>query len=330
MAMYDSAFLARLYGMLRQALPSWSLAPDSELSLLTISENATYRVYDAAADRTLILRVHRPDYHSPDEIASELMWIDALRASGVASTPAPVAGADGSLLYRLHDGVDSRYVAAFDFVEGRSPDQDDDLVGWFRRLGAISAKLHIHARAWQRPAGFVRKIWNFDTMIGATPHWGRWTAGLGLDDAGRALLTRAVAKIRDCVDRFGMAESRFGLVHADLRLANLLVNGDQLHLIDFDDCGFSWFIYDFAAAVSFFEHEPIIPALMDAWIQGYRSVLPLSAEEAAMIPVFVMVRRIMLVAWIASHSETPTAQELGIPYTEGSLVLADRFLTEFA
>ncbi|MDC6726326.1 phosphotransferase enzyme family protein, partial [Leclercia adecarboxylata] len=123
---------------------------------------------------------------------------------------------------------------------------------------------------------------------------------------------------------------RFGLVHADLRLANLLVDGDHLHLIDFDDCGFSWFMYDFAAAVSFFEQEPIIPALMDAWVEGYRTVLPLAAEDAAMLPVFVMLRRIMLVAWIASHSETPTAQELGIPYTQDSLVLADRFLTRYA
>ncbi len=330
MTMYDDAFLGRLHAMLQQALPAWSLSPEADLSLLTISENATYRVRDPANDRSLILRVHRPEYHSTEEIASELAWISALRESGVASTPAPIAGKDGAFLYRLHDGVDTRYVAAFEFVEGRAPAPEDDLVAWFRRLGAINAKLHIHARAWQKPAGFTRKIWNFQTMIGATPYWGPWNAGLGLDAAGKALLTRTVAKIAEYLGRFGMGAERFGLVHADLRLANLLVNDDELHVIDFDDCGFTWYVYDFAAAVSFIEHEPIIPALLDAWIAGYRSVLPLSEAEAAMIPVFVMLRRIMLVAWIASHAETPTAQEMGVPYTLDSLVLADRFLTKYA
>ena len=330
MTMYNEAFLDRLYAMLKAALPSWSLSPDTELSLLTISENATYRVYDRAADRRLILRVHRPNYHSTQEIVSELAWISALRESGVASTPAPIAGRDGAFLYRLHDGIDERDVAAFEYVEGREPVPDHDLAGWFDRLGAISARLHLHARSWQRPPGFTRKIWNFDTMIGASPHWGPWSAGLGLDAAGRALLGRAVDAIQKHVERFGMGPERFGLVHADLRLANLLVNGDKLHLIDFDDCGFSWFAYDFASSVSFIEHDPIIPALLDAWISGYRSVLPLPEEDAAMIPIFVMLRRIMLVAWIASHSETPTAQELGVPYTLDSLILADRFLTQYA
>jgi Ser/Thr protein kinase RdoA (MazF antagonist) len=316
--------------MLGAALPSWGLSPQTELSLLTISENATYRVHDKASDRRLILRVHRPDYHSIEEIISELAWINALRADRVATIPAPVAGLDGAFLYQLHDGVDERSVAAFEYVEGREPAPDQDLAGWFDRLGAISARLHIHARSWQRPPGFARKLWNFETMIGDTPHWGRWGEGLGLDAAGRALLGRAVEAIRKHVERYGMGPDRFGLVHADLRLANLLVNGDELNLIDFDDCGFSWFVYDFASSVSFIEHDPIIPELLDAWLAGYRSVLPLAREDADMIPVFVMLRRILLVAWIASHSETPTAQELGRSYTQGSLVLADRFLGKYA
>ena len=95
MTMYDSEFLNRLQAMLRSALPTWSLAPDSDLSLLTISENATFRVWDEAAGRQLILRAYRPDYHTTEEILSELTWISALRADRVAAIPAPVPGCDG-------------------------------------------------------------------------------------------------------------------------------------------------------------------------------------------------------------------------------------------
>ena len=75
---------------------------------------------------------------------------------------------------------------------------------------------------------------------------------------------------------YGTAPDRFGLIHADMRLGNLLVDGDTVTLIDFDDCGFCWFAYDFAAAISFHETNPAIPALKAAWLEGYQAVRPLT------------------------------------------------------
>ena len=98
-------------------------------------------------------------------------------------------------------------------------------------------------------------------------------------------------------------------------------------MIDFDDCGFGWFMYDFAAAISFIEEDPIIPDLRAAWIDGHRTIAPLGEEDVAEIDSFVMLRRLLLTAWLASHSETPTAQELGADYTDGTLRLADAYLS---
>jgi Ser/Thr protein kinase RdoA (MazF antagonist) len=69
--------------------------------------------------------------------------------------------------------------------------------------------------------------------------------------------------------------------------------------------------------------------LMDAWADGYRSVEPLAAEQAAALPIFVMLRRMQLTAWIASHAETPTAQSMGVPYTDGTIALAERHLGQY-
>jgi Ser/Thr protein kinase RdoA (MazF antagonist) len=115
-------------------------------------------------------------------------------------------------------------------------------------------------------------------------------------------------------------------VHADLRLANLLVEGPHLRIIDFDDCGFSWFLYDFASAVSFIEHEAIVPALLAAWVKGYEEIAPLSETERAELPTFVMLRRILLSAWLASHHEVPFAQTQGASFTAGTVSLARQFL----
>ena len=58
---------------------------------------------------------------------------------------------------------------------------------------------------------------------------------------------------------------------ADLRLANLLIDGEAVKVIDFDDCGFGWHMYDAATPVSFYEHEPQVPRLLEAWLKGYRA-----------------------------------------------------------
>lgn len=322
---YTDDFLRTLQAALARRLGDWGFSPAASLSLLNISENATYLAEEGG--RRLVLRVHRPGYHRPQEIAGELAWIAALRAAGVVETPSPVPGAEGQLLQSLdHEGT-ARMVAAFDFLPGRSPEPQEDLGDWFTELGSITARLHVHSKQWTRPADFARKSWTMESILGSRAYWGDWRQGLGLDAAGRALLERAEGAIATALARYGAGPDRFGLIHGDLRLANLLVEGRQMRVIDFDDCGFSWFMYDFAAAVSFFEHEPVVPRLAEAWAEGYRRVASLSAEEEAILPALLLMRRMQLVAWVASHAETPTAQEMGADYTGGALTLAERFLS---
>ncbi len=328
--LYDTGFLDRLQASLRRALPRWGLSPQTDLRLLTISENATYRAHDPASDRDVIFRVHRPGYHTRAEIASELAWVEALGREGVVATLTAIPQTDGELIADLDDEGTVRHAVAFGLLSGKEPAEGDDLPGWFRELGAINARLHAHARSWKRPEGFVRKVWNFDAMLGEVQLWGDWRAGLGLDAAGREVLEETAALLCQLLDAYGKSEDRFGLVHADMRVANLLVDGDTLSVIDFDDCGFSWYLYDFAAAISFLEHEPYIQDLQKAWIEGYRAVAPLADEDCAMIPVFIMLRRMLLTAWIASHSETPTAQAMGEAYTHGTVALARDFLKTYA
>lgn len=166
--MYDEAFLARLLAGLAGVLPQWGLGPDTSLRLLTISENATY-LAEAPDGEKYIFRVHRPDYHSAAEIEAELAWIAALGEEGVVTTPVPLPTLDGRHLVSFADG---RFVVAFSFVAGREPDAESDLTRWYGHLGEITARLHDHARGWARPEGFVRKIWNFDTIIGRDAYWG--------------------------------------------------------------------------------------------------------------------------------------------------------------
>ena len=324
---YPPDVLEDLHTMVVAGLPKWNLSQQTAVTLLNVSENATFALSDRATQRELVLRVHRVGYSSAEEIRSELAWINALRSASVVDTAAPLQGGDGDFVQSLHSmrGNASRNAVAFERLPGKEP-AGGDTARWFMHLGELNAKMHRHARSWTLPPDFDRKRWDIDAMVGPRGYWGSWRAGLGLDPAGIAVLELAVAYIRRRLARFGMGRERFGLVHADLRLANLLADGSRLQIIDFDDCGFSWFVYDFATAVSFIEHEPIVPSLIEAWLAGYRAVEPLSAEDAAEIPTFVALRRILLTAWLASHAEVPFAQQFGAAYTAGTVQLAQQLL----
>lgn len=324
--LYDPEFVERLRRGVDALLPRWGFGATASATLLTVSENATFRVNGADGAPLAVVRVHRPAYHRVEEIESELAWIEALRADAVVATPEPYRLLDGGRIAGFEDVGEIRQAVAFGFVPGAEPEPGADLSPGFRELGAIGARLHQHARGWRRPPGFVRKSWNVETILGDDPHWGRWQDVPGLDAEARRLLGRCADALADRLGEYGTGPERFGLVHADLRLANLLVDDRTLTVIDFDDCGFGWYGFDFAAAVSFLEEKPWVPALLEAWCEGYRTLASLDEEDALMIPVFVMLRRMQLTAWLATHAETPTAAEFGGGYLAGTERLARAFL----
>lgn len=325
-----AAQLDLLLDLAKRSLPRWDLPQGVSAALINLSENATYAV-TAADGRKWALRIHRDGYHSKAAIASELAWLRDLRSKGVVVTPAPVSGRDGQVIQMVeHQGLGPRHLVLSHWEDGAEPGIGQDLTGPFETLGETAARMHLHARAWVRPEGFVRPVWNFETALGeVNPHWGRWRDGLGVDADMADLFGRTVAVIGRRLAAYGQGPDRFGLIHCDLRLANLLVQDGLVKVIDFDDCGFSWFMYDAATPLSFYEHEPQVPDLIAAWKAGYRRVAELTEQDEAEIPTFVMLRRLLLVAWIGSHAQTDLARSMGVPYTIGAVALCEAYLREF-
>jgi Ser/Thr protein kinase RdoA (MazF antagonist) len=320
----------RIDGLAVTALARFGLSPEATATLCNVSENHTYRVDDPRSGRRFALRVHRAGYRTARQIESELQWVDALREDGAVDTCVPVPAPGGERVAEVSaDGLGARNVVLFEWLPGAEPDPEgEEVIAGFRTLGAVSARMHAHARAWPRPPGFVRPAWDYERTLGARGHWGAWQDGLGMGAEERRELERLDAAIAARLESYGQDSRRFGLVHADVRLANLLVDGGHVRVIDFDDCGFAWFMYDFATTVSFMEDHPRVPELREAWLEGYRSVAPLDAADEAELDTFVMLRRLLLVAWIGSHHTFATeAAELGAGFTAGTCTLAEHYLS---
>lgn len=313
----------------RAALPAYGRTAAADLRLLSLSENATYL---AVGDGDpIVLRVHRPGYHLPEAIRSERAWMKALRNDTCVRTPELVTAAAGTEVVAAVVGDDLLHVDAVTFVSGCTAEDDPDAVG-FDELGRITAIMHGHSRSWSPPPGFTRFRWDLETILGREARWGNWRLAPGLSDDDLDWIQRAVDRVTSRLLEFGSAPERFGLVHADLRMANLMVDPREsaagITVIDFDDCGWSWYLADLGAAVSFVEDTPIGERIITEWLRGYREVSPIPAGDLTLIPTFVMMRRIMLTAWIASHHDADSALAVGDDFAPRTARLAERYLTD--
>ena len=320
--------LKHLQKLASNALALWDLPTALTVHQINVSENVTYRIDGSNAFRA-ILRVHREGYHSRRAIESELAWIDALRDAETVAVPEIFRGRDGQQVQQVSSpGLSPRFAVLFEFIDAPAPDETGDLVPGFRELGEIAARTHLHSIAWHRPAGFQRLVWGIDQIFGHNPTWGDWREAPGVDAQNRGVLQNVEDRIRARLTAYGRGTDRYGLIHADMRLANLLVEPAGTRLIDFDDCGFGWFLYDFAAAVSFMEDDPRVPAWQEAWLSGYTAIRPLSDDDVNEVGTFVMLRRMALLAWIGSHIEAPEPQALAPGFAETTAQMGQKWLDQ--
>jgi Ser/Thr protein kinase RdoA (MazF antagonist) len=310
----------------RAALPSYGRDPEAPLRLLSLSENATYLVDDA---EPIVLRVHRAGYHSLQAIRSELAWMAALREQTDVVTPELVPDRNGGEVVTVVHNDHALNVDAVTLISGCTAEERPETVG-FDQLGRITATMHDHVRVWQAPNYFTRFSWDADTMIGPEGRWGNWRHAPGLTTADNAVIERAATELKRRLTEFGCAPDRFGLIHADLRMANLMIDPEAeagpITVIDFDDCGWSWHLADLGAVVSFIEDTAEAEAMIAGWLAGYRESRALPAEHLGMIPSFVLLRRLQLTAWVASHAHADSAIAFADGFAEGTARLAERYL----
>jgi len=312
------------------AIHLYPLLTNSTIELLNYSENATYLVTKAVNGEKYILRVGRPGYHTKTEVESELEWLKSINQDSSIQVSLPILGGNGEYIQLVYHENEAYYCTLFTFLEGDAPNEENEseLISQFEKLGEITAQLHEHCiNNWEKLNQIQRITWDFDSILGSTPKWGRWQEGMAITPERAELFTKVSEKINTRLEKFGKEPNKFGLIHSDLRLANLLVEREQIKVIDFDDCGFGWYLYDLATSISFIEHKPYVPELIASWITGYRKVRSLSEEEELEIPTFILMRRLQLIAWVGSR-DNETTRELGSRFTEDTDNLAKKYLKE--
>ncbi|MCB6177733.1 phosphotransferase [Rhodobacter sp. Har01] len=260
------------------------------LRLAAARENAVHemRLPDG---RRAALRLHRPGYQSEAAIRSELWWCAALADRGLP-VPAPVAAQTGEVLVRLAEGA---MASAVVWLEGAPLGEArvafaqplPRLLEVHQAMGQLLRQVHQVSAGLVLPEGFTRPRWDRAGLVGEAPFWGRFWDHPAATEADRAVLVAARGLLAERLR--GKAET---LVHADVLRENILVNDHSVSLIDFDDSGWGFALYDLGTALAQSLDEPAYGELRDALMAGY------GTADTALVETMILARCCASVGWM--------------------------------
>lgn len=214
-----------------------------------------------------------------------LAWLSAQGVRVVRPTPA----LSGDLVITAGANTGPMHGVVFEALPGEIRDLDDlDLAGierWGETVGHLHATMQRAPAELRRPAG--------------------WASAL-------AWLARKPAGVPEAVVREGMCQreflasqprtpDRYGLLHTDLELDNLLWSGDEVAVLDFDEFGEGWFLLDIAKALTdvLEAGDGLDSPCVQAFVAGYRQHQPLSDEDIQLIPRFLEITKLRMYCVLA-------------------------------
>lgn len=242
-------------------------------------------------------------------ILGELTWLKALRREAGLPVPEPLPTQDGRLLTTITiPGVpQGKHVSLMRWVDGHhiarllSSAQA-------RAWGELVAQLHLFSASWNPPKDFERPTWDWDGQLGNS------VLKTSVDELVATMpvqfqepFTIVSQRVREVMASFGKGPDAFGLIHSDMYLENLLFKGDQPRLIDFEDCGFGYWMWDFGVIFSQFPWTDEFPRLRDAFFEGYFRVRSLPGDQYKYLDLFMAAQCATMVLWASAFIKNDPA-----------------------
>jgi len=307
---------AVILDQVKGSLNSWSVVV-RDITLASQSENVVYQVTTDAGTR-YAFRIHRPGYHTFQELLSEHEWTNALAKAGF-SVPNIMPTTDGEFYLPIEVNGGTRYVELIEWLDGKSlhamtqeTPSTEFLSSSLENLGQLMATLHEHSRRWQPSGNFVRHKLDIDGFFGDAPFWGRYWESPFIDKTQQQLLLTSQHTLIESLKTLGYAPNVFGMIHADLHERNVLCNGNgnNMHIIDFDDAGFGWYLYDIAVALFESQSRTDFEEISEALLRGYGKFNTLPNEQRALIPMFIHIRARAIIGWATARPELDNAERI--------------------
>jgi Ser/Thr protein kinase RdoA (MazF antagonist) len=268
---------------------------DGRLLALNSYENRVYRV-GIEDQAPVVAKFYRPGRWSDAAILEEHGFTAELAAQDIPVVP-PLER-DGATLHCLGE---FRF-AIYPCHGGRAPDLDD--LQCLRQLGRLVGRIHLQGRR-QR---FEHRIRLDLQTYAARSRDFLMTAGFipaELTEIYTGLCDHLFQGVRNCFARAG--EPGYLRIHGDFHPGNVLVDGERLHIVDFDDTLMGPPMQDLWMFLSGDRHEQT-PQLAEL-LAGYTEFREFDAAELNIIEALRTLRIMHYAAWLARRWADPAFQQ---------------------
>lgn len=300
------ARLHRLREVAESALDVYGLK-DAELNFLQYHENIIYRVdkpgiHARAANspylqNRYVLRIHA--IGDVDAVASELVWLAALDRGAGLPVPAPITTLEGGLVATVATPSmpNGRVVSLLRWLDGRKI-QKGLSPRHLAALGRTVAQLHEFAAKWKPPKGFTRFTWNWESQLGGSMFkHPREELVASMPRKFQEPFEIVSQKAKLTMKSLGTGADAFGMIHADLYPENVLFKDGRACPIDFEDCGFGYWMWDIAVAVCKWAWNEDWEQMRDAFRAGYEQVRSLPEKQWNLLNLFVATQLATMLFW---------------------------------
>jgi amicoumacin kinase len=242
--------------------------------------------------RSYILRISHSLRRTADAIRGELDWINYLADHGVSVCRA-IPSQNSNLVEVIP--VDGTYFIAssFEKAPGGFVGEDERKPELFGAIGRMIGRMHALAKEYQP----------------GKPEWKRHSWNEEVEGSAEKFLPASdqivIAKFNDLLKYLHTLprdHDSYGLIHIDFHEGNFFIDDGNIHLFDFDDCQYCWFVADIAIALFYAiphhceseEGRKVARRFFDTFMEGYSRENSIDPSWLRQIPHFLKLREIDL------------------------------------
>lgn len=201
------------------------------------------QIYLINGDINFILRISSSLHRNKDETLSEIDFLKYLGEKGV-SLSQPIEGLDGEYVYEINEDNEKWIVSAYQIAKGndfRTRGIDDEVR--MIEVGRMLGKIHKYSKQYKPQNICQRRNWNDGQHIAKAGH---------IFEKDYPRLKVKFDEFIQKMNKLPKDNNDYGLIHGDFLFSNYFFDGNKITIFDFDECEYSWFIYDIAVCIYYY------------------------------------------------------------------------------
>lgn len=276
-----------------RAAALWDAAPDS-LQLISNGINLVYRF--ESKGKGYYLRITHPQIRSYAELVSALDYQRYLFENG-APVCSSVYSSNGNYIEQIIQDDLLFYAHVATEVPGKMMTWDHSESYVCKTWGKAVAQLHVVAQTYVSSKELQFKSWK-----------GIWENTADYLAHEEDIVIKEYETVEQWFKTMRASFDNFGLTHGDHRTANVLYDGKEISIIDFDEPVYHWFLADIARPFLELGQKPYTQWKQKfRWfIEGYYSIKKITNEELSTISWFARMKTLDLYLWVKNNWHNPT------------------------